>query len=112
MENFLIITILVLTFFSCSHTEDNLVKTNLTGGDLFTQKLVHDNIDREYTIYLPSSYDDTSTVPLMLGFHGFGDTASTSHIFSDMKPIELIRREFMFMVIQMELFLPIHWLVI
>ncbi|MBF73523.1 hypothetical protein CMK20_04960 [Candidatus Poribacteria bacterium] len=87
MENFLIITILVLTFFSCSHTEDNLVKTNLTGGDLFTQKLVHDNIDREYTIYLPSSYDDTSTVPLMLGFHGFGDTASTSHIFSDMKPI-------------------------
>ena len=81
MENFLIITILVLTFFSCSHTEDNLVKTNLTDGDLFTQKVVYDNIDREYTVYRPSSYDETLKVPLMLGFHGSGDTVSTSYVF-------------------------------
>ena len=39
------------------------------------QSIVHDGINREYVLYIPNSYDGTSSVPLMLNFHGFGGSA-------------------------------------
>ena len=41
---------------------------NATG--LFTKTLFHNDITREYIIYVPEAYDGTSKVPLMLNFHG------------------------------------------
>ena len=40
------------------------------------QAITHNGIDREYVLYIPDSYDNTSPTPLMLNFHGFGGSAS------------------------------------
>jgi len=39
---------------------------------LSTQSLVHNQVTREYLVYVPASYDGSTAVPLMLNFHGFG----------------------------------------
>ena len=63
-----------------------------SGNTLFAQDwiektLVHDNNTREYTIYVPASYNGTSKVPLIFNFHGgSGDIASQIDI-ADMRAI-------------------------
>ena len=39
---------------------------------LFNQSMTYDNENREYLIYIPSSYDPNSATPILLAFHGFG----------------------------------------
>lgn len=51
------------------------------------QSLMHDGENREYVLYVPDSYDDTSPVPVMLNFHGFGGSASEYMPEADMRPI-------------------------
>ena len=41
-----------------------------------TFNITFDGLGREYTIYVPSSYDGLTPVPLIFSFHGGGDTAS------------------------------------
>ena len=51
------------------------------------QTIVHDGINREYVLYIPNSYDGTSSVPLMLNFHGFGGSASDYMQEADMRSL-------------------------
>lgn len=51
------------------------------------QTIVHDGLDREYVIYVPSSYDGGTAVPLMFNFHGFGGSASEYMLEADMRSI-------------------------
>tara|TARA_B100001175_G_scaffold65160_1_gene53316 strand:+ start:1334 stop:2491 length:1158 start_codon:yes stop_codon:yes gene_type:complete len=56
-----------------------LIITNV--GVLLSQNfesfnITFDGLDREYTIYVPSSYDGLTPVPLIFSFHGGGGTAS------------------------------------
>lgn len=51
------------------------------------QSIIHDGENREYVLYIPSSYDGTSSVPLMLNFHGFGGSASDYMIDADMRSV-------------------------
>ena len=51
------------------------------------QSIVHDGINREYVLYIPDSYDGTSSVPLMLNFHGFGGSASDYMQEADMRSL-------------------------
>jgi polyhydroxybutyrate depolymerase len=51
------------------------------------QSIVHDGINREYVLYIPNSYDATSSVPLMLNFHGFGGSASDYMQEADMRSL-------------------------
>ena len=46
-------------------------ETNVETG-LFNQSMTYDNVNREYLIYIPSSYDPNSATPILLAFHGFG----------------------------------------
>ena len=39
---------------------------------LFNQSMTYDNVNREYLIYIPSSYDPNSATPILFAFHGFG----------------------------------------
>lgn len=48
------------------------------------QSIVHDGINREYVLYIPDSYEGTSSVPLLMNFHGFGGSASEYMIGADM----------------------------
>ena len=70
-----------------SINEDNLVKIAPANRGLFTRKLTYDNLERDYTVYIPSSYDEVLEVPLLLHFHGFGGSAGGGLIFSDMQKI-------------------------
>lgn len=39
------------------------------------QTIEHDNLLREYILYIPAAYDGTAQVPLLLNFHGFSISA-------------------------------------
>ena len=49
--------------------------------------IFHDGINREYIIYVPKSYDRTSSIPLVLNFHGFGGSASEFMNYADMRSL-------------------------
>jgi polyhydroxybutyrate depolymerase len=48
---------------------------------------VYDGFYREFVLYIPNSYDGTSSVPLMFNFHGFGGSASNYMQEADMRSL-------------------------
>ena len=59
-----------------TYTQNDLItitesETTVETG-LFSQSMTYDNVNREYLIYIPSSYDPNSATPILLAFHGFG----------------------------------------
>ena len=76
LKLFITTIILFSAILSCLEGEDDPIKTVKTHIGLFAQTLMHDNLSREYFVYVPTSYDGTSEVPLLLNFHGFGGTAN------------------------------------
>ena len=46
----------------------------------------HDGLTREYIVYVPSTYDGNSSLPVVLNFHGFGGLASDHMADADMRP--------------------------
>lgn len=47
--------------------------------------LEHNGIQREYVIYVPSTYNGATSVPMVINFHGFGGSASDYMIEADMR---------------------------
>ena len=82
----LFFTILITILSSCKKDD---VKNNSEEcySNTNAQTLVHDNINREYVLYIPNSYDETSAVPLLVNFHGFGGSASEFMSYADMRSI-------------------------
>ena len=83
---FFMIIVALSSLFSCSGNDDMPLDAPDTTG-LFTQTLSHNGITREYIVYVPDSYGGTSSVPLMLNFHGFGQTADQYLRFADMRSL-------------------------
>ena len=52
-----------------------------------SQTIEHDGLTREYSIYVPASYDGTTNFPLLFNLHGGGGTNSAWQAASDMRPI-------------------------
>jgi polyhydroxybutyrate depolymerase len=52
-----------------------------------SQNIQHDGLTREYSIYVPASYDGTTDFPLLFNLHGGGGTNSVWQAASDMRPI-------------------------
>ena len=77
LKRVIVITILTVLFTFSVHAQDFIQK-----------ELMHDGIQREYMVYIPSIYDSSIKVPLVLNFHGFG-TSNYSHYryYSDMTNI-------------------------
>ena len=69
---------------SCSKDE---VKDDLGScySNTNAQTIVHDGISREYVLYIPNSYDGTSSVPVLFNFLGFGGSASEFMNDADMR---------------------------
>ena len=82
-------TLLILVISSCKNDDGKGGDYNSDECYLNTnaQAIVHDGIDREYILYIPNSYDGTSSVPLMLNFHGFGGSASQFMQEADMRSL-------------------------
>jgi len=51
------------------------------------QTLQYDGLTREYNIYVPVSYDGTTSFPLLFNFHGGGDVIASQIAIADMSPI-------------------------
>ena len=78
---FLIAITIPLLFSSCKklgncddYTNDN------------AQTIEHDGLTREYIVYVPSTYDGNSTLPVVFNFHGYGGRASDHMADADMRP--------------------------
>ena len=55
--------------------------------DYISQTLQFEELTREYSIYIPPSYDGTTDFPLLFNFHGGDDIVSNWQITSDMSSI-------------------------
>ncbi|MDB9744033.1 hypothetical protein OAA91_00740 [Fibrobacterales bacterium] len=61
--------------------------TNTGKGQLSTFTLIHDNQTREYSLYLPASFDGRLSLPIMLNFHGFGGNMADQMISANMRSL-------------------------
>ena len=71
--------LIIIILIGCS-SDDNSKSYN-------ANTIFHDGINREYIIYVPKSYDRTSSIPLVLNFHGFGGSASEFMNYADMRSL-------------------------
>jgi len=90
MKKSILLFTFLLTILSCCEKDDNknpeeYYSNNNNNNN--TQSIVHDGVNREYVLYIPNSYDGTSSVPLMLNFHGFGGSASDYIQKADMRSL-------------------------
>ena len=67
-----------LLFFGCNSsktTSSTPEDSALISGELSAQSILHNGKEREYLVYVPTSYDENANYPLLLNFHGFGENA-------------------------------------
>ena len=85
--NFIVLFVTTALLFSCNG--DNEVPVDEDGiiTGLQTKTFSHDNINRNYLIYIPDSYDSEIDYPLMFLFHGFGGIASQFINTADMRDL-------------------------
>lgn len=83
MRKLILITCsLSILFMSC-----NKVNGDSCGSNTGAETLIHDNQQREYMLYVPSSYNAAAPTPLVLNFHGFGGQASDYMNDADMRAL-------------------------
>ena len=89
MKKSILLFTFLLTVLSCCEKDDNKNPEEYysNNNNNNTQSIVHDGVNREYILYIPNSYDGTSSVPLMLNFHGFGGSASDYIREADMRSL-------------------------
>ncbi len=68
---------------------DDSSKDNSTNSSAETLNLSlqHDGLTREYLLYVPSSYNSNTAVPLLFNFHGYGGTSSDHLSTADMRSL-------------------------
>ena len=86
MKKSILLFTFLLTILSSCEKDDNKNPEECYSNNN-AQSIVHDGINREYVLYIPNSYDGTSSVPLMLNFHGFGSSASDYMQEADMRSL-------------------------
>ena len=86
MKKSILLFISLLTIFSSCEKDDKKNPEECSFNNN-VQSIVYDGINRDYVLYIPDSYDGTSSVPLMLNFHGFGGSASDYMQEADMRSL-------------------------
>jgi len=71
-----------LLLFLCSFIILNASKAQTINGSI-----MHDGIQRDYVLYVPTNYDSNISVPLILNFHGFGGSGAQQMANSTFRPI-------------------------
>ena len=86
-KKYLSFFILSLIIISCKSEDNTQVDEDGIITGLQTKTLSHDNVNRNYLIYIPDSYDSEIDYPLMFVFHGFGGIASEFINTADMRDL-------------------------
>ena len=90
MKKSILLFTFLLTILNCCEKDDNKNPEGYypnNNAQSIVHDIVHDGVNREYVLYIPNSYDGTSSVPLMLNFHGFGGSASDYMQEADMRSL-------------------------
>ena len=86
-KKFLLIYILSILIISCKSEDSAQVDEDGIITGLQTKTFSHDNVNRNYLIYIPDSYDSEIDYPLMFVFHGFGGIATQFINVADMRDL-------------------------
>ena len=76
MKKLLISLLLFITIINVSFAQGYISET-----------IQYDGLTREYSIYVPASYDGTTSFPLLFNFHGGGGDIASQIAIADMSPI-------------------------
>ncbi|MFK7906892.1 MAG: T9SS type A sorting domain-containing protein [Chitinophagales bacterium] len=57
------------------------------GQQTISGTLEHDNLQREYVLYVPANYTGEAAVPLLFNFHGYTSNATEQMFYGDFRPI-------------------------
>jgi polyhydroxybutyrate depolymerase len=86
----LLIIYLIFILLSCSKDEDAQLTPVIETGKM-TKQLVVNNTNREYIIYVPENFKGTSSLPLLLSFHGLSSNINFNYDYTNFD--ELAERE-------------------
>ena len=86
-KKYLSFFILSLIIISCKSEDNTQVDEDGIITGLQTKTFSHDNVNRNYLIYIPDSYDSEIDYPLMFVFHGFGGIATQFINNADMRDL-------------------------
>ena len=64
-----------------------LLPLTLRSQQTINSSIIHDNLTRDYILYLPAIYDGSESVPLIINFHGYGSNAFEQMNYGDFRPI-------------------------
>ena len=82
----IILHLSILVIVNCSKVDSDKKLISCTKNPN-AQSIVHDDLEREYLIFVPDSYNQSLATPLMLNFHGFAGTASDYMRYADMRSV-------------------------
>lgn len=85
MKSKIKITTLIGALLLCVGCADNveIVNAQTIEKGLLDKTLLHDNLQREYLLYIPESYTGTEPVPLVFSLHGAGGTKESQYALSE-----------------------------
>ncbi len=64
-----------------------IYSSSLNAQQFLSKTIEHDGITREYTLYIPSNYNDFSELPLIFNFHGGSGDIASQIVISDMRTL-------------------------
>jgi len=59
----------------------------ISAQETIQSTIIHDDLVREFILYVPASYDGSQNVPLLFNFHGAGGNAAEQMEWGDFRPI-------------------------
>ena len=64
-----------------------LLPSIIFSQDLILDTLQHDGIARDFLLHVPTHYDGTKSMPVVLNFHGFGSNSTQQMFYGDFRTI-------------------------
>ena len=83
-QKILLTTMIGFCTMGCGHFTS---ASGVVSQGTFSQTLSHNGEEREFIAYVPSSYNGSEELPLLLNFHGFGGTANEFMNWTDMRSL-------------------------
>lgn len=81
------IIILCYVFIVIACSKENNKNDGVCYSNSNTEIIIHDDIDREYYLYIPNSYDVTTAVPIVFNFHGYGGSVEEFMDYGDLRSV-------------------------